>query len=75
MNDSVVALTEYKAWAELVAVPAKYVYQLPSGLGHQEAASMLMNYIVAYCLLFDIGNLQKGQKVLIHSAGGSVVSI
>lgn len=72
VNDSVAALTEYKAWAEFVSVPAKYVYPLPSGLGHQEAASMLMNYIVAYCLLFDIGNLQKGQKILIHSAGGSV---
>ncbi|GBM66567.1 Synaptic vesicle membrane protein VAT-1 -like, partial [Araneus ventricosus] len=72
VDDSVVALTEYKAWAELVCVPAKYVYSLPSGMEPKEAVSMLMNYVVAYCLVFDIGNLQKGQKVLLHSAGGSV---
>ncbi|GFU48672.1 synaptic vesicle membrane protein VAT-1 homolog-like [Nephila pilipes] len=72
VNDSVVALTEYKAWAEMVCVPAKYVYSLPSGMEPKEAVSMLMNYVVAYCLVFDIGNLQKGQKVLVHSAGGSV---
>ncbi|KAG8196441.1 hypothetical protein JTE90_012266 [Oedothorax gibbosus] len=72
VSDSVVALTEYKAWAELVCVPAKYVYALPKGMEAQEAVSMLMNYVVAYCLVFDIGNLQKGQKVLLHSAGGSV---
>nr|XP_042901508.1 synaptic vesicle membrane protein VAT-1 homolog-like [Parasteatoda tepidariorum] len=72
VGDTVAALTEYKAWAELVCAQAKYVYALPPGMGAQEAVSILMNYVVAYCLVFDIGNLQKGQKVILHSAGGSV---
>ncbi|GJQ78290.1 hypothetical protein Trydic_g22131, partial [Trypoxylus dichotomus] len=33
VGDKVVALPEYRAWAELVAVPAKYVYKCPDELG------------------------------------------
>ncbi|XP_013784674.1 synaptic vesicle membrane protein VAT-1 homolog-like isoform X2 [Limulus polyphemus] len=72
VGDRVAALTEYKAWAELVSVPAKYVYSLPQGMEFQNAASMLMNYVVAYILVFDIGNIRSGQSVLVHSAGGGV---
>lgn len=68
------ALPEYKAWAELVAVPAKYVFKLPTGLSPQDAAAITMTYTVAYILLFEIGGLSKGKSVLVHSAGGGVVS-
>lgn len=68
------ALPEYKAWAELVAVPAKYVFKLPQGLSPQDAAAITMTYTVAYILLFEIGGLSKGKSVLVHSAGGGVVS-
>ncbi|XP_076323494.1 synaptic vesicle membrane protein VAT-1 homolog-like isoform X1 [Tachypleus tridentatus] len=72
VGDRVAALTEYKAWAEFVSVPAKYVYTLPQGMEFQNAASLLMNYVVAYILVFDIGNIRSGQSVLVHSAGGGV---
>ncbi|XP_076333194.1 synaptic vesicle membrane protein VAT-1 homolog-like isoform X2 [Tachypleus tridentatus] len=72
IGDRVAALTEYKAWAELTSVPAKYVYPLPPGMEFQDAAAMLMNYVVAYIILFDVGNLRSGQSVLVHSAGGGV---
>ncbi|XP_013774631.1 synaptic vesicle membrane protein VAT-1 homolog-like [Limulus polyphemus] len=72
VGDRVAALTEYKAWAELTAVPAKYVYPLPEGMNFLDAASMLMNYVVAYILVFDVGNIRSNQSVLVHSAGGGV---
>lgn len=72
VGDQVVALPEYRAWAELVAVPAKYVFKLPQGLSPLDAAAITMNYTVAYILLFDLAGLSKGKSLLVHSAGGGV---
>ncbi|KAF5272413.1 hypothetical protein FQA39_LY07881 [Lamprigera yunnana] len=72
IGDQVVALPEYRAWAELVAVPAKYVFKLPQGMSPQDAVAIIMNYIVAYILLFGLGGLSNGKSVLVHSAGGGV---
>lgn len=69
-----VALSEYKAWAELVAVPAQYVYALPSGMSPLDAVAITTNYVVAYLLLFEMANLTPGKSILLHSAGGGVVS-
>ncbi|XP_065204763.1 synaptic vesicle membrane protein VAT-1 homolog-like [Planococcus citri] len=72
VGDKVVALPEFKAWAELVVVPSKYVFAVPSNMSYHEAAAITMNYIVAYILLFELGHLSEGKSVLFHSAGGGV---
>ncbi|KAK9739685.1 Alcohol dehydrogenase GroES-like domain [Popillia japonica] len=72
IGDKVVALPEYRAWAELVAVPAKYVYKCPDELGPLDAAAITMNYTVAYILLFELAGLSKGKSLLVHSVGGGV---
>lgn len=74
VGDRVAALTELRAWAELVAVPAKFAYKLPKSLDYKEAVAITMNFVVAQALLFDVGNLRDGQTVLVHSVGGGVVS-
>ncbi len=43
-------------------------------MSFQDGAALLMNYLTAHLLLFDIGNLRNGQSVLVHSVGGGVVS-
>lgn len=73
VGDRVAALAESRAWAELVNVPAKYVYKIPSSMSFQDASAITLNAVVAYALLFDVGNLRPGQTVLIHSIGGGVV--
>jgi NADPH:quinone reductase-like Zn-dependent oxidoreductase len=75
VGDRVVALPEYRAWAELVAVPARYVDHIPADVSFLDAAAIAMNYLVAYILLFELGGLAPGKSVLVHSAGGGVVSI
>lgn len=70
-----VALPDHKAWAELVAVPATSVFALPAGMSYLDAAAITMNYTVAYILLFELANLTPGKNLLLHSAGGGVVSI
>lgn len=72
VGDKVVALPEFKAWAELVAVPAKYVFKLPEGMTPLDAAAITMNYTVAYILLFEMAGLSQGKSLLVHSAGGGV---
>lgn len=74
VGDRIVALPEFRAWAELVAVPAKYVYKIPDEMSFTDAAAIAMNYLVAYILLFDLASIKSGKSILLHSAGGGVVS-
>ncbi|XP_032681827.1 synaptic vesicle membrane protein VAT-1 homolog-like [Odontomachus brunneus] len=72
VGDRVVALPDHKAWAELVAVPATSVFALPPGMSYLDAAAIIMNYTVAYILLFELANLTPGKSLLLHSSGGGV---
>ncbi|XP_044744304.1 synaptic vesicle membrane protein VAT-1 homolog-like [Coccinella septempunctata] len=72
VGDRVIALPEFRAWAELVTVPSKYVFKLPNNISFLDAAAMTMNYTVAYILLFELAGLTKGKTVLVHSIGGGV---
>jgi NADPH:quinone reductase-like Zn-dependent oxidoreductase len=72
VGDRVAALTDCKAWSEAAVVSTKYVYKIPQDMSFQDAAAMLMNFIVAYGLVFDTACIHQGQTVLIHSAGGGV---
>lgn len=74
VGDRVVALPEFKAWAELVAVSEKFVYKLPEGMSYSEAAAMTLSYVVAHVLVFELASIKPGNSVLLHSAGGGVVS-
>ncbi|OWA50608.1 Synaptic vesicle membrane protein VAT-1-like protein-like [Hypsibius exemplaris] len=70
-GDRVIAFTDYNAWAELVCVSTDHIFKMPAHMSYEEGASML-SYVTAYLLLFNLGGLQKGQSLLVHSAGGSV---
>ncbi|CAO1318623.1 unnamed protein product [Diamesa tonsa] len=72
VGDRVVALPEFRAWAELCAVPTKYVYKLPDELSFQDAAAITMNYLVAYIIVFELLSLRPGKSLMLHSAGGGV---
>lgn len=72
VGDRVVALPEFRAWSELVAVPTKYVYHIPEEMSFQDAAATVMNYLVAYILIFDLVSLREGKSILLHSVGGGV---
>src|SRR5580693_5311366 len=48
VGDAVVALTQFNAYAEWVAIPAKSVYRLPPGMSFEEGASIPGNYLTAH---------------------------
>lgn len=57
-------------WQEEVTVPSAQTYLMPEAMTFEEAAALLVNYITAYMVLFDFGNLRAGHSVLVHMAAG-----
>ncbi|CAH0392518.1 unnamed protein product [Bemisia tabaci] len=72
VGDRVVALPELGAWAELVAVPAKYAFPIPAKVSFADAVAITLNYTVAYILLFELAGLTPGKNLLVHSVAGGV---
>lgn len=71
-GDAVMAMTHFNAYAEWAAVPANLVYRLPAGMPFEDAAAFPVNYLTAYHSMFTMGNLQAGDRILIHGAAGGV---
>jgi synaptic vesicle membrane protein VAT-1 len=71
-GDAVAAFTQFNAYAEWVVVPRAQVYRLPAGMPFDDAASIPVNYLTAYHSMFTMGNLQPGDRILIHGAAGGV---
>ncbi|MDQ6902297.1 MAG: NADP-dependent oxidoreductase [Bacteroidota bacterium] len=59
-------------YAEFVVVKANLIAPKPKSLGYEKAAGVPLAGVTAWQALFDHGNLQPGQKVLIHAASGGV---
>ncbi|NXK12831.1 VAT1 protein, partial [Herpetotheres cachinnans] len=72
VGDKVMVLARSGLWQEIVNVPASQTFLMPEGMSFEEAAALLVNYITAYMILFDFGNLRPNQSVLIHMAAGGV---
>jgi NADPH:quinone reductase-like Zn-dependent oxidoreductase len=68
----VVAGTQFGGYASQVVVPASDVVELPDRLSFEQGAAIPVNYATAWAGLIGYGNLQPGERVLVHSAGGGV---
>lgn len=71
-GDAVVAFTPSNAYAEWVSVSMPQVFGLPPGMPFDDAAAIPVNYVTAYHSMFAMGNLQPGDRILIHGAAGGV---
>jgi NADPH:quinone reductase-like Zn-dependent oxidoreductase len=68
----VFAGTQFGGYASQVVVPASDVVALPDELSFEQGAAVPVNYATAWAGLIGYGNLQRGERVLVHSAGGGV---
>ncbi|HEX7095929.1 MAG TPA: zinc-binding dehydrogenase [Acidimicrobiales bacterium] len=59
-------------FAELCAVPATHVFEIPDGFDYVEAATVPTIYSTAWHALFVSGDLRLGETVLIHAAASGV---
>ncbi len=64
--------TKNGTYAEYVVVKADQVALKPKSIDHEQAAAVPLAGLTAWQGLFDYGQLQQGQKVLIHAASGGV---
>ncbi|WP_417737890.1 SDR family NAD(P)-dependent oxidoreductase [Rosistilla oblonga] len=71
VGDLVIALGE-ETFADFVTVAASRITELPKELDYAQAATIPVAFLTASFALEEIGNLQPGQRVLIHSATGGV---
>jgi NADPH:quinone reductase-like Zn-dependent oxidoreductase len=76
-GDEVYGLIDFQrdgADAEFVAVRATELAPKPATLAFTEAAAVPLSALTAWQALFDHGELQGGQRVLIHGGAGGVGS-
>ncbi len=60
------------SYAEYIAVRASEIQRKPKSLDHVQSAAIPLAALTAWQAIFDAGNLEAGQKILIHAAAGGV---
>ncbi|MGA2454210.1 MAG: zinc-binding dehydrogenase [Solirubrobacteraceae bacterium] len=68
----VFAGTQFGGYASQVVAAAGDVVALPDALSFEQGAAIPVNYGTAWAGLLGYGSLRRGERVLIHSAGGGV---
>ncbi|WP_186575919.1 NADP-dependent oxidoreductase [Aquibacillus kalidii] len=66
------ATTRMGTYAEFAAVDEELLATKPNNLSFEEAASVPLAGLTAWQCLVDFGNIQKGDKVLVHAGAGGV---
>ncbi|GJM40128.1 MAG: oxidoreductase [Ardenticatenaceae bacterium] len=71
-GDSVIALTRFGGYSNVVCVPYKQVFKRLDWMSAQDGAAIPLAYLTAYMMLVVMGSVRAGDKVLIHGAAGGV---
>ena len=71
-GDRVVAMTRFGGYSDVVCAPHQTVRPVPENLGFEGAASIPVNYLTAWLMLVRLGNVRKGERVLVHACAGGV---
>ncbi|MCG7343729.1 zinc-binding dehydrogenase [Sporosarcina sp. ACRSL] len=74
-GDRVIAFPKNGSYAEYVVANEKLVFKIPDALSLEKAATMPVVSILSYILLHEIGQVQKTDTIVIHSAAGGVGSM
>ena len=72
VDEMVADLTVWGAYTEYILRPADALVPVPVGLDPAEEVSMVLSYVTAYQMLHRIAKVKRGQKILVHGAGGAV---
>ena len=72
VGDKVMGATKFGGYASHINIHHRYVIPLPENWSFEEGAGFLVQGLTAFYALTELGNLQEGMTVLIHSAAGGV---
>jgi NADPH:quinone reductase-like Zn-dependent oxidoreductase len=71
-GDRVMALTHFGGYSDTIIAPELQVIPVPAQLTLEKAAAVPVNYVTAWIMLVKLGNLARGERILIHAAAGGV---
>jgi NADPH:quinone reductase-like Zn-dependent oxidoreductase len=72
VGDKVMGATKFGGYVSHINSHHRYILPLPNTWSFEEGAGFLVQGLTAWYALKELGNLQKGMTVLIHSAAGGV---
>jgi len=72
VGDRVAELTVIGAQADYVCLDAECLVPVPGNLDPVQAVSLVLSYTTAYQMLTRKADLQPGDRILVHGAGGAV---
>jgi NADPH:quinone reductase-like Zn-dependent oxidoreductase len=68
----VLALCRFGGYSDAICVPARQAIPVPKRLSFEQAAAIPVNYLTAWIMLVHLGNVHRGERVLVHAAAGGV---
>lgn len=71
VGERVVAMTQ-GAYAEYVTADANGLFDVPESMSFDAAAGFPVQFLTAHNTLFEWGELEDGERVLVHAAAGGV---
>ena len=71
-GDAVMALLKDGGHAQYVSVDERHAIPIKGGISFEEAAAIPEQWLTAFQLLFLVGEMKKGDNVLIHAGGSGV---
>ena len=71
-GDRVMGITRFGAYTDTINIDERYLVPTPTDWSDAEGAGFLVQALTAYYGMVDLGRLQRGETVLIHSAAGGV---
>jgi NADPH2:quinone reductase len=71
-GDRVMGFVDHGGYAEYAIANANGVFDLPEDMSFAEGAGFPVQFLTAHNCLFEWGDLEEGEQVLIHAAAGGV---
>ena len=72
VGDRVMGVTKFGGYSDKITIGKEYVIKINDEWTFQEGAAYLVQVLTAHYGLKNLGNLQAGDNVLVHSAAGGV---
>jgi len=72
VGDPVMTFSFFEGYSSHINVKEDLAFKIPDGFTLSEGAAFPLVYMTAYMMMFDLGNLRKGEMFFIQGAGGGV---
>lgn len=72
VGSRVMGLVEQGSYSDYAIMPAAYAMLIPETLSYEQAAAIPEVFLTAYQCIYWLGQLEKGQSILIHAGASGV---